>query len=85
MLGLSGQSITDVSGQPSSFAGTTGGGVIVSLTPTAVPGILPLTAFASAGPYTASSAAVLFALRRDETALVYTGKPVRRSLSPWAL
>jgi len=49
----------------------------VSLTPTGTPGATPLAiTFAGAGPYTGSSAALLFALRRDETALVYTGRPV---------
>ncbi|HET9210780.1 MAG TPA: RHS repeat-associated core domain-containing protein, partial [Thermoanaerobaculia bacterium] len=49
----------------------------VSLTPTGTPSATPLTVtFAGAGPYTGSSASLLFALRRDETALVYTGKPV---------
>lgn len=49
----------------------------VSLTPTGAPGATPLAiTFAGAGPFTGSSASLLFALRRDETALVYTGKPV---------
>ncbi|HEX3528051.1 MAG TPA: carboxypeptidase regulatory-like domain-containing protein [Thermoanaerobaculia bacterium] len=75
---ISGQAVTFNFGSQSLTGTTDAGGVAtVSLTPTAAPGTIPLTiVFAGAGPYTASSAAVLFALRRDETALVYTGKPV---------
>jgi len=73
-------------GQPVTFnfggqilAGTTdaNGVATVNLTPTGVPGAISVViTFAGAGPYTGSSASLLFALRRDETALVYTGKPV---------
>jgi RHS repeat-associated protein len=75
---IAGQPVTfDLGGQ--TLTGTTDaqGIATVSLTPTGTPGAPPLAVtYAGAGPYTGSSASLLFALRRDETKLVYTGKPV---------
>ncbi|HZF07956.1 MAG TPA: carboxypeptidase regulatory-like domain-containing protein [Thermoanaerobaculia bacterium] len=75
---LAGQSVAFNFGGQLLTATTDGSGVAsVTLTPTAAPGTIPLTlTFTGTGPYTGSGASLLFGLRRDETAIVYTGKPV---------
>src|SRR5260370_34413492 len=51
------------------------GVAVVSLTPTMTPGAVPLSiAFAGGAGYSGSAAAVLLAIHRDDTALVYTGR-----------
>jgi RHS repeat-associated protein len=73
---LAGQTLTFLLGAQTVTASTGPDGVAsVTVTPQAAPGAVPLTVtFAGNGPYTGSSAALLIALQRLPTVLVFTGR-----------
>jgi RHS repeat-associated protein len=72
---LAGQALSFTLGSQTVTGVTDGTGTAsVTLSPSATPGTVPLSiAFAGSVGYSGSAAAVLLAVHRDETALVYTG------------
>jgi RHS repeat-associated protein len=74
---LAGQTLTFILGTQTATATTGPDGVATAtVTPAGPAGAVPLTVtFAGSGPYTGSSAALLIALQRIPTTLVYTGRP----------
>ncbi|HEX3527742.1 MAG TPA: carboxypeptidase regulatory-like domain-containing protein [Thermoanaerobaculia bacterium] len=74
---LAGQVVSfDFGGQTASATTDANGVATVTVTPAATPGTVALSiSFAGSGPYTGSVTSVLLGIHRDDTAIVYTGKP----------